>query len=114
MHASFFFFLGINEKASEVAFRAWVAEVIADNTTKDERPELKTVPRGYPAPRADVLGCVHLVDAEQLSQVIQAFICHRWSLECEQHNQYGGSLLEVCGSQSKMKMFTHKVGPFRP
>ena len=97
-----------------MAFRAWVAKVIADNTTKDERPELKTVPRGYPAPRADVLGCVHLVDAEQLSQVMDAFTCYQWSLECEQHNQYGGSLLEVCGSQSNMKMFTRKVGPFRP
>ena len=55
-----FYFLGTDANARDVAFRAWVAKVIADNTTKDKRPELKTVPKGYPAPQADVLGCVRM------------------------------------------------------
>ena len=109
-----FLFLGANAAATDKAFRAWVAQTIADNSSSKERLELKTVPPGYPGPRLDLVGCVHLITAIHLHTVIEAFKCHQWALECERHNTYAGSMVEVCGSQDKMQMCTHKIGPFRP
>ena len=110
----FLFFLGADEDATDKAFRAWVAQTIADNSTKEERPELKTVPAGYPGPRVDLIGCVHLITVAHLNTVKEAFQSCQWALECERHNKYAGSMVEVCGSQAKMQMCTNKIGPFRP
>ena len=110
----FFFFLGADENASDEAFRAWVAQTIADNSSREERVELKTVPSGYLGPRSELIGCVHLITAVNLNTVMEAFQFSQWAVECERHNKYAGSMVKVCGSKAKMQMCTRKIGPFRP
>ena len=76
--------------------------------------KLKTVPAGYPGPRVDLIGCVHLITVAHLNTVKEVFQSCQWALECERHNKYAGSMVEVCGLQAKMQMCTNKIGPFRP
>ena len=90
-----------------------MGDKIASNTSREERLEYKTVPSGYPIRRIDVTGCVHRVNAIRLNAVIESFNYPQWAFECERHNEYAGALVEVCGSLSKMSMFTRKIGPFR-
>ena len=106
-------FLGVDADATDDAFRRWVGDKIANNTSQEERLQYKTVPNGLHVSRIDVTGCVHRVNAMQLNRVIESFNYPQWAFECERHNEYAGALVEVCGSQSEMSMFTHKIGPFR-
>ena len=46
---------------------------------------LKTVPAGYPGPRLDLIGCVHLITAVHLNTVMEAFQSCQWALECQRH-----------------------------
>ena len=91
-----------------------MAGVIAGVTTPSERLELEVTPAGFPLPKTDVPGCVHQTTTVKLTAVRNAFAFAQWAYECERNNRYAGSLIEVSGSQGKMKMATNKIGPFRP
>ena len=95
-------------------FKVLVATIIAGVTNSEERPELTVIPLNHPMPVANLPGCVHLATGSKLARINNAFSFGQWAHQCEAHNHYAGSIVEVNGSQAKMRMTALKLGPFWP
>ena len=109
-----YIFFGPTPAATALAFRNWVDGIILRTTESSQRPALRSAPPGHIIPDACVSGCVHKISTTKIHKVVSNFRFPQWTAECDQHNAYAGSLLQVDGTASQMTINPLPIGPFRP